>query len=202
MTPREQIRQVQQAVLDRGGSVGNSGADGIWGNDTFDGVMDMLARIPETARAAGCPWLTEARGYLGMQEGTARANKALNLDSAAIPWCGAFVGMVMASSLPTERLPKNQLWARDWLNFGHDPGSVYQGNVAVFARGSGGHVGFVVGHEKSYLHILGGNQSNRVSISKIAKSRLLGYRWPRGYEIPSAELPHTTISATVTTNEV
>lgn len=47
MTPREQIRQIQQAVLDRGGGVGNSGADGIWGNDTFEGVMDMLARIPE-----------------------------------------------------------------------------------------------------------------------------------------------------------
>lgn len=47
MTPREQIRTIQQAVLDRGGNVGISGSDGVWGDDTFSGVMDMLARIPE-----------------------------------------------------------------------------------------------------------------------------------------------------------
>lgn len=48
MTHREQIRQVQQAVLDRGGNIGTSGADGIWGDDTFSGVMAVLGRIPET----------------------------------------------------------------------------------------------------------------------------------------------------------
>lgn len=52
MTPREQIMRVQQAVLDRGGSVGKSGADGIWGDDTFEGIMDVLARIPETEKTA------------------------------------------------------------------------------------------------------------------------------------------------------
>ena len=45
MTPREQIRAVQQAVLDRGGSVGAAGADGIWGDDTFDGIMEIMARV-------------------------------------------------------------------------------------------------------------------------------------------------------------
>ena len=49
MTQRNQIRTIQQAVLDRGGSVGSAGADGLWGDDTFDGIMDMLARIPEIA---------------------------------------------------------------------------------------------------------------------------------------------------------
>jgi uncharacterized protein (TIGR02594 family) len=147
------------------------------------------------------PWVAEALRYLGESEGTKAMDKRLNLKSAAIPWCGAFVGMVMATTLPKEALPKNQLWARDWLKFGQKVADPHKGNVAVFSRGSGGHVGFVVGHDKTNLHILGGNQSNSVSIAKIAKSRLLGYRWPVTFTGVFEDMPVTTLAGTVSRNE-
>ena len=50
------------------------------------------------------------------------------------------------------------------------------GDVLVFARGKSGHVGIYVGEDASAFHVLGGNQSDRVMIKRIAKARLLGVR--------------------------
>ena len=35
-------------------------------------------------------------------------------------------------------------------------------------------------------HVLGGNQSNAVTVARIAKDRLLGARWPRSAYLPTA----------------
>ena len=60
----------------------------------------------------------------------------------------------------------------------------------------------MVGHDKTYWHVLGGNQSNAVTITKIAKKRQEGaLRWPVGAPLPTAELPMTDIHATVSQNE-
>jgi hypothetical protein len=45
--------------------------------------------------------------------------------------------------------------------------------VLIFERGSGGHVGFAVGQDEKHFYVLGGNQSDAVTIARIAKSRLL-----------------------------
>jgi hypothetical protein len=52
------------------------------------------------------------------------------------------------------------------------------GSVLVFKRGSGGHVGFAIGKDDTHFYVLGGNQSDAVTIARIAKSRLLCARWP------------------------
>ena len=152
----------------------------------------------------------EARRFLGKHEvrDAKTLDKALRLDASATAWCGAFVGMVVASVMPKEPLPANPLGSRNWLKLGIEiPKDAPQvGAVAVFWRGSKagwqGHVGFVVGHDKTHLHILGGNQTDKVSIARVAKNRLLGLRWPStGGTAPAAALPMTTINASVTTNE-
>jgi peptidoglycan hydrolase-like protein with peptidoglycan-binding domain len=94
----------------------------------------------------------------------------------------------------------NPYWARNWLKFG-EPVDMVLGAVCVFSRGSGGHVGFVAGHDTTYLHVLGGNQSNRVSIAKLAKSRLLGLRWPSTGGNSGPALPRTSLNTTISTNE-
>ncbi|OJH58787.1 TIGR02594 family protein, partial [Agrobacterium pusense] len=154
------------------------------------------------------PWATEARRFLGLHEvkNAKVLDKALRLDASEIAWCGAFVGMVVATALPKEPMPANPLGSRNWLKFGKPLNDPQIGAIAVFWRGSKdgwqGHVGIVVGHDKTHLHILGGNQSDSVSVARIAKTRLLGYRWPITYQdAPFAALPMTTISASVTTNE-
>lgn len=53
----------------------------------------------------------------------------------------------------------------------------------VFWRGKksgwSGHVGFYVSEDSGTYHILGGNQSNAVTITKVRKGRFLGARWPK-----------------------
>ncbi|AWI91680.1 TIGR02594 family protein [Methylobacterium sp. DM1] len=221
------VAEIQRALLARGYDLGPSGADNALGRLTIAAVtafqkaekLDILypgTIGPKTIAALGLsaigpvapPWIAEARRYLGLHErkDAARLDKALRLDASEIPWCGSFVGMVVAATLPREVLPVNPLGARNWLKFGTEVKEPQIGAVAVFWRGTkagwSGHVGFVVGHDKTHLHILGGNQSDSVSVARIAKDRLLGYRWPRtAPDMPTGKLALSTISASVTTNE-
>jgi uncharacterized protein (TIGR02594 family) len=106
-------------------------------------------------------------------------------DADSIPWCGLFVAICAVRS---GRPAFNKcLAAREWLNWGEavELEDVGVGDVVVFSRGDpagkSGHVGFYVGEtsDKKYIHVLGGNQSDSVSIVKIDASRLLGVRrWP------------------------
>lgn len=41
-----------------------------------------------------------------------------------------------------------------------------------------GHVGFYAGEDKSAYRILGGNQSDEVSLAWVSKDRFVGARWP------------------------
>ena len=98
-----------------------------------------------------------------------------------IPWCGLFVAHCVGSQLPDEPLPANPLGAREWLTFG-SPATDQPGAIMVFWRGAKntfkGHVGLYAGEDGDHYHILGGNQDNRVCVSRIAKDRKLGARWP------------------------
>lgn len=167
-------------------------------------ALELLAPVGDTTPI----WVQEARRYYGLHErqDAAQLDKALGMRARETAWCGAFVGMVIAATLPNEPLPANPLGARNWTKFGMVLPEPQIGAVAVFWRGTRdgwqGHVGFVVGHDKTHLHILGGNQSDAVTISRIAKDRLLGYRWPLTVPpAPTARLAETTINASVTTNE-
>jgi hypothetical protein len=60
------------------------------------------------------------------------------------------------------------------------------GAVLVFEREGGGHVGFYVGEDSTHYHVLGGNQGDAVSIVRIARSRSIARRWPRGVSVMSA----------------
>ena len=52
----------------------------------------------------------------------------------------------------------------------------------IFWRGSPtdwtGHVGFYWAEDDEAYHILGGNQSNAVTITRMSKERFLKARWP------------------------
>lgn len=220
-------KDVQRRLIELGYDLGPAGADGIPGRRTIAAVTDFQRSFgldikypgtvgPKTLEALNLVpvepdapiWIDEARRYYGLHERKdAKAlDKALGLDASEIAWCGAFVGMVIAATLPNEPLPSNPLGSRNWLKFGRSILGPQIGAVAVFWRGSKdgwqGHVGFVVGHDKTHLHILGGNQSDAVTVSRIAKDRLLGYREPlTAAPLPTAPLRETTISASVTTNE-
>ena len=166
-------------------------ADGIVGPVTYSSLFGN-GMPGETPIYDGRPWFDHALQLIGLAEDPRKevSNEAvidlgdvLDIDykDDDIPWCGLFVGHCIGSTLGDEPLPPNPLGARTWLKFG-DKCEPQVGAVLVFWRGkkSGwqGHVGFYHGEDKKYYHVLGGNQSNKVSVVKIPRKRLLGARWP------------------------
>jgi uncharacterized protein (TIGR02594 family) len=99
-----------------------------------------------------------------------------------IPWCSAFANYCMAKA---GLRGTGSAAARSWTNWGRPLFSPRRGCVAVFRRDAGwtGHVGFFLDEENGgSIRIIGGNQSDRVSIAKWPRSKLIGFRWPRGVD--------------------
>ncbi len=156
------------------------------------------------------PWIVEGRRIIGASEipgpkhnnwiakGWARLGAGWFNDDET-PWCGFFVAhCIDKAGLP---YPKGGLFARAkaWLDWGKSCRPVY-GAVVVFGREGGGHVGFLVGASTDHYYVLGGNQSNAVNITPIAKYRALGYRWPASLPIGTSPLPRMA-GGTVSRNE-
>lgn len=99
-------------------------------------------------------------------------DKIYNADE--IPWCGLFMAVVVkrAGYEPV----KNFLWALSWKSFGTEQKTAMLGDILVFKREGGGHVGIYVGEDKDCYHVLGGNQGDAVSIVRILKSRCVAIR--------------------------
>lgn len=94
----------------------------------------------------------------------------------SIPWCGLFMGIIAKRS--GYEPPKSPLWALSWATFGERAECGKLGYVLVFVRNGGGHVALYVGEDATSYYTLGGNQSDSVCITRIAKSRLYTVRKP------------------------
>lgn len=145
------------------------------------------------------PWLQNARKHIGLQEipgkETAPAIRKWLIELKAwwtddeTPWCGVYVAHALSAA--NIKLPAAWYRAKAWLDWGitiHEPKF---GCIVVFERKGGGHVGFVVGQDTAgRLMVLGGNQSNRVSVAPFDRARVAGYRWPvEGIAMTMAKLP-------------
>jgi uncharacterized protein (TIGR02594 family) len=94
-------------------------------------------------------------------------------------WCGAAIGSwTRSAGLP---LPKGPLAARNWLVWGKGTKTPVRGDVVVFSRGTSwqGHVAFYLGEEGGRVYHIGGNQSDRVSVTSTPRSKVLGFRTAR-----------------------
>ena len=195
------IRLIQSGLDKLGHSPGS--IDGQWGVRTARALKQLLSANGRSAALAPpgpLPWITEAKTALGRNEARdrnwlmdwlKRDGRSLG-DPSKNPWCGDFVETSIRMALPDEpllsALGTNPYWARNWLLFGQAVQPI-TGAVLIFERGSGGHVGFVVGQDDTHFYVLGGNQSDAVTIARIAKSRVLGARWPATYPPRPQRLP-------------
>lgn len=94
-----------------------------------------------------------------------------------IAWCGLFIAYVAKKAgLEINMTAREALWAKNWNNFGTRQTIAMLGDVLVFSRETGGHVGIYVGEDEKCYHVLGGNQSNQVSVTRIIKGRCIGIR--------------------------
>ena len=132
--------------------------------------------------------------------------RAVGLDrvyaSDSTAWCGLWMAYVAKQADWDD--PYNPLWARNWLNFGTPQQIAKLGDVLVFERGpNSGHVGLYVGEDATAYHVLGGNQSDRVMIKRVARNRLLGIRrcpW-RVNEPGNVRVVKLAASGNLSTNE-
>ena len=184
------IRLIQSGLHRLGHAAG--AIDGQWGVRTARALKSLLVangRAASLAPPGPLPWISEAKTALGRNEARDRSwlmewlkrdGRSLG-DPSKSPWCGDFVETCIRSALPDEpllgALGTNPYWARNWLLFGQAVQPI-TGAVLVFERGSGSHVGFAVGQDDTAFYVLGGNQSDAVTVARITKSRLLGARWP------------------------
>jgi uncharacterized protein (TIGR02594 family) len=156
-------------------------------------------------------WLLAARAKLGTREIPGRThNNALIsfLNTAArwngvrwvddeMAWCGGFVAacLVQAGVEPVKLAARAKSWATwGWLLRAD---RLAPGAIMVFGRGGGGHVGFYVGRDATHYHILGGNQGDAVSVTRIARNRLVegGSRWPKGLPVTGRPITMAANSA-------
>ena len=131
-----------------------------------------------------------AQEALGMQELAGPANNAEIIQmfadvghswvkEDAVAWCAAFVGsMLERAGLASTR----KLNARSYLDWGKEVEleNAQPGDIVIFSRGDPngwqGHVAFFVRDMGVFIDVLGGNQSDQVSVARYPKSRLLGIR--------------------------
>lgn len=103
-----------------------------------------------------------------------------------IPWCGLFAAIVVFRARGAAEVVKDPLWALNWARFGSKSPKAGLGDVLAFQRNGGGHVGFYIAEDATCYHVLGGNQSNRVSITRIEKSRCKAVRRPPYHNQPAS----------------
>ena len=196
------IRLIQNGLDQLGHSPGT--IDGQWGVRPARALRQLIAangRPAAQSPQGPLPWITEAKTALGRNEARdcswlmdwlKRNGRSLG-DPSKNPWCGDFVETCICMGLPDEpllgALGTNPYWARNWLLFGQTVQPIIAA-VLIFERGSGGHVGFAVGQDDTHFCVLGGNQSDAVTIARIAKSRLLGTRLPATYPHRLQRLPN------------
>ncbi len=146
-------------------------------------------------------WLDEAWRELGQRErpGVDDNPRVMQLYRDAghaeiahdeTAWCAAFTGACIARA---GLKGSGSLMARSYLAWGAPLSEARTGAIAVLSRGgdpTSGHVGFLIGETPDAVILLGGNQSDAVSVAAFPRSRLLGLRWPaRDAAVPTGPVP-------------
>jgi len=105
------------------------------------------------------------------------ASVSPSLRADEIPWCSAFVNWCLKMD---DLRGSRKANARSWLSWGLSVSKPRLGDIVVLWRGRKdswtGHVGFYVGESSETVLILGGNQSDMVTITPFSKSRILSIR--------------------------
>ncbi len=135
-------------------------------------------------------WMAHAWAELGQREIAGRPTNPRiaayfdrvghgNVDDDETPWCAAFVGACLERAGIAST---GSLRARSYLTWGEAVDCDSPGALAVLTRGNNpaaGHVGFLVGASGDSVFLLGGNQSNAVTVARFERSRLIGLRRPQ-----------------------
>lgn len=121
----------------------------------------------ETPGAGNNPIIMGWRNETGLHD---------DFTSDAVPWCGLFIAV--CAKRAGWNIVKNPLWALNWGGWEGKQIVPMLGDVMTFVRAGGGHVAMYVGEDPSFYHVLGGNQSDAVSIMRIPRTKMRAVRRP------------------------
>lgn len=137
------------------------------------------------------PWMCIALGELGTAEHPGPADNprviayhaatTLKATDDEVPWCSSFVNWTMRRA---DLAGTHSARALSWLGWGCSTAPQY-GAIVVLTRGANpaqGHVGFWLDGDATRCWVLGGNQSDCVSVAPFDRDRVLGTRWPLGVD--------------------
>ena len=105
-------------------------------------------------------------------------------ESDETPWCSGFVNAMCWLARATRSKRAN---ARSWLEVGQviaDLSDAAVGFDVIILRrfingidnGVSGHVGFYAGHDSAFVYLLGGNQSDQVTVARFDRKDIIGIR--------------------------
>jgi uncharacterized protein (TIGR02594 family) len=158
----------------------------------------------------------EALKFFGLKETIGPGNnpvivgwaKELGLTSIynkdETPWCGLFIAVCMKRAHLQPPVGIHMLRALGFADWGKPADAPMFGDVLVFKRPGGGHVGLYIGEDQTHFHVLGGNQGDSVSIVRIEKARLIAARrtpW-QGAQPANVRRIFLNSEGLATTNEV
>lgn len=169
----------------------------------------IVVPMPSVLRVA--PWLSQMRAMNGLHEGAGRgdnpviltwpreiANKFPDLGSDVlwykhddVPWCGLTCGI--CATRAGEKPPHGLLGAGNWESFGQNLGLSHRtpGAIFVYQRVGGHHVTMYESEDDNYYYCRGGNQSDQICVTRIAKSRpVMAVRWGIHTSIPTTGPKH------------
>ncbi|MFL5019243.1 MAG: TIGR02594 family protein [Rhizobium sp.] len=139
--------------------------------------MKVILVIVLTALAVPCEadMLGTASRYKSMHE---RSISFLGINPGRVSWCGAFLAFVAKRS--SRQPPPNPNMAASWRTFGQPVGvrSARRGDVVVIRTGRRFHVSLFdhIDPGRQYVYLFGGNQSNRVQLSRYRASSVVAVR--------------------------
>lgn len=171
------------------------------------GAHGQTTTVSEPPAEKMPPWMAEMHRRMGLHEVRDKSKLIEFLkigkflgDPSRLPWCGDMVESCIAKVLPAEPLPANPFFAQAWKTFGIDAKAPLVGAVGVIKwSASSGHVGFVAGVEGGKVVLLGGNQSNAITLASFPREKFIAFRWPKTFPIKA--YPALRGKATAITSE-
>ncbi|MES2484833.1 MAG: TIGR02594 family protein [Bacteroidota bacterium] len=146
------------------------------------GHIDGLPKIVAEAVKLGKLDTTEIPGKKSNAELLKLADEAgvksiYTSDETA--WCAVcMVALALRAGKAVNFKGYDRLRAKSFLNFGTKVTTPMLGDILVFNRVGGGHVGIYIGEDDTAYHVAGGNQSNQFCVTRILKIRLTQARRP------------------------
>jgi len=169
-------------------------------DDTYPAAKPDVA---EDEVLENAPWMKTALGEVGVAEVRGRrtanprileyfkASRFWGRDDSGgrNAWCGSFVAWVMKQN--GIRPVAKAFRAKEWKNFGKKIDEPVYGAIGIKSRRGGGHVAFIVGRSEdgNSYYMLGGNQDDKVQISKYPKKVWSTWVFPSGHDASRGTLP-------------